>query len=200
MNYLAHFYLAAPEEYLIVGGFLGDFVKGPLKGNHAKTLELGIQLHRHIDSVTDRHPLQKSIQGQLPKPFYRYSGIISDMLCDHTLALHWSEFHKQPLEDFSQDCFRIIGHNKSNLTAAADVVFERMKSHNWLQSYALRENVYRALTQIGRRLRYENPLAEAGNAIDAIDDAFVPECLEILYDTRRAVQEWRRKHIMEKVL
>mgnify|MGYP003629303282 FL=1 len=68
MNYLAHFHLAqqlasrcglderdAMQQGLLIGGLLGDFVKGPLRGNYPATWEVGIRLHRRIDALTDSH-------------------------------------------------------------------------------------------------------------------------------------------------
>ena len=71
MNHLAHFYLAHPHEELMVGGFLGDFVKGKLSGKHPHRIELGIRLHRAIDAYTDQHPIVKQSQRRFDPAFRR---------------------------------------------------------------------------------------------------------------------------------
>ena len=45
MNHLAHLLLAERSDGLLVGGFLGDFVKGRLKGDRPTAIEQGIKLH-----------------------------------------------------------------------------------------------------------------------------------------------------------
>ncbi|KKM01805.1 hypothetical protein LCGC14_1790730, partial [marine sediment metagenome] len=49
MNYLAHIYLSGDHPEVMVGGLLGDFVKGPLRGQLPRAIEEGIALHRKID-------------------------------------------------------------------------------------------------------------------------------------------------------
>ena len=69
MNYLAHFHLSHGNDDWMTGALLGDFVKGPLKGERSKALEQGILLHRKIDAFTDRHPQLNATQ-QLFDPMY----------------------------------------------------------------------------------------------------------------------------------
>jgi len=87
VNYLAHFYLAENRPGLVIGGFLADFVKGPLKGAYPEDIELGMQLHRKIDSWSDNHPAIKNFKELLPLEFNRYAGIIADVLGDHEASV-----------------------------------------------------------------------------------------------------------------
>ena len=65
MNYLAHFALAGPETGLLVGGFLGDYIKGRLENRFSPEIERGIRLHRAIDQYTDSHPVVKTATSDL---------------------------------------------------------------------------------------------------------------------------------------
>ena len=56
MNHLAHLALAGESPHLVVGGFLGDFVKGRLDNRFEPGIEAGIRLHRAIDAFTDHNP------------------------------------------------------------------------------------------------------------------------------------------------
>jgi acyl carrier protein phosphodiesterase len=52
VNFLAHLYLAAPTDELLVGNLMGDFVKGrpeSLVGKFPDEVILGIRQHRAID-------------------------------------------------------------------------------------------------------------------------------------------------------
>ena len=55
MNFLAHAFLAGGEPELIVGGVIGDWIKGPLPGVLPADLARGVALHRAIDSFSERH-------------------------------------------------------------------------------------------------------------------------------------------------
>jgi len=56
MNFLAHFYLSGNQENIILGNFMGDFVKGNPFKKYPAPLATAIQLHRQIDIFTDSHP------------------------------------------------------------------------------------------------------------------------------------------------
>ena len=66
MNHLAHLLLAERSDGLLVGGFLGDFVKGRLKGDRPPAIEQGIKLHRYIDHFTDHHPEALRLRALFP--------------------------------------------------------------------------------------------------------------------------------------
>ena len=50
MNLLAHAVLAGSDPGLVVGGVLGDWIKGPLDGGLSDDLSAGVRLHRRIDA------------------------------------------------------------------------------------------------------------------------------------------------------
>ena len=88
MNFLAHILLSGSRSDMQIGGFLGDFVKGPLRGEFPPEIEAGIQLHRSIDAHTDSLPALQALRALLPLEWRRYNGILSDVLYDHFLARH----------------------------------------------------------------------------------------------------------------
>lgn len=50
MNYLAHVFLARHSNEAMIGGLLGDFVKGSIDAYPAE-IHAGILLHRAIDRI-----------------------------------------------------------------------------------------------------------------------------------------------------
>lgn len=183
MNYLAHFHLAAGDEGLIIGGLLGDYVKGPLTGQHPPDWEQGIVLHRKIDAYSDHHRLRQLAQQWLPQHFRRYSGILFDVLFDHYLSLHWREFHHQSLNDFSADIYQVFAGNRL-LPEAARHQMAVFEEHNILVNYQNWETVEAALKRIGQRLQRANPLAQAAdelwlhnNKLESVFLEFYPELL-----------------------
>ena len=61
MNYLAHVYLSGSDEFLCIGNFIGDHVKGKAYFDYPETIQNGILLHRKIDYFTDQHFLFKKM-------------------------------------------------------------------------------------------------------------------------------------------
>ena len=106
MNYLAHLYLARDNNALLLGGFLGDFIKGRLTGIRPKEIESGIQLHRNIDAFTDAHPITLLSRNRFPSSMRRMAGIAVDIIYDHLLAVNWHHYSNTSLAAFEQDCFQ----------------------------------------------------------------------------------------------
>jgi len=164
LNYLAHFHLAQSSHGLTVGALLGDFIKGPLAGRHSPAVENGIRLHRNIDGFTDRNLCVKHCQLDFDPRFRRYSGIMTDVVFDHFLSIHWDQFHPQPLAVFSTEVFQRLDASDV-LPEAARKLATALRRHDVFQRYQQWPTVASALISIGKRLRSANPLAEAGDEL-----------------------------------
>lgn len=161
MNHLAHFAMADGDQALIVGGFLGDYIKGRLEGRLPQDIEKGVRLHRAIDRFTDSHRIPKESARRLPEKFHRYGGIIMDIAYDHLLALNWHRFHEQPLVDFSEETLKKLLLSKEHLPDNALQTARRMQEHNSLAGYGNLAFVERSLSFLSTRLKRSNPLQEA---------------------------------------
>ena len=84
MNYLAHFYLSPDNEDILLGGILGDFVKGPIEDD-GTLLRRSIMLHRKLDTFTDTSPIIKRSKSLININKRRYAGVIVDIFYDHFL-------------------------------------------------------------------------------------------------------------------
>ena len=161
MNYLAHIYLSGPDPQVRVGGFLGDFVKGPLREDYPERIEAGIRLHRRIDATTDQHPLFRQRLAELPRPWRRFGGVLLDIYFDHLLASRWHRFHTQPLEPFCRSFYAELESHQTLLPERARHFCQRAPRIRWLQGYADAATVPLMLDNLGRRLRRPVPLGNA---------------------------------------
>ena len=105
MNHLAHLLLAERSDGLLVGGFLGDFVKGKLKGERPPAIEQVIKLHRYIDHFTDHHPEALGLRALFPETTRKIAGIALDLMFDHQLALEFTKWHPDALDVFERQVF-----------------------------------------------------------------------------------------------
>jgi acyl carrier protein phosphodiesterase len=162
MNHLAHALLAGDDEWLQLGGMLGDFVHGqPDPVLFPPRVIAGIRLHRAIDVYTDAHPEVLAAKARLPPPYRRYAGILLDMWFDHCLALDFARWCVQPLDDYS-DALRALLHRHDALLPPALRRFRGyMEAHGLPAGYAERAVLGRALVGIGQRLTRDNPLDSA---------------------------------------
>lgn len=172
MNFLAHVMLSPPNPELVLGGLLGDFVKGPLSAiDLPEQVCHGIWLHRKIDSFTDRHPLFLRSKRRVSNERRRYAGIMVDMFYDHLLARHWEQFHDQSLESFTRQLYRELEGRQELLPVQARTILLRMASEDWLSSYAELPSLHQALDNMSRRrLRPGNRLL---GSVAELEDAYI---------------------------
>ncbi|MDG1205704.1 MAG: ACP phosphodiesterase [Pseudomonadales bacterium] len=155
----------------MAGGFLGDFVKGRLKGQRPDALETGIKLHRAIDVFTDQHQQVKNSHRRFPSHLRRFAPIVTDIVYDHFLAKHWHQFDStQSLPAFSQSAYDSVKAHQSHLPDQAALVIERMESVDALTSYKNYAFVEAALVRLSQRITRENTLAQSYNFFLRIED------------------------------
>lgn len=154
MNYLAHAYLSFNQPKILVGNMISDFVKGAQKSGYAVSIQVGIQLHRFIDSYTDEHPATARAK-QIFRPAYRlYSGPIMDILYDHFLATDESEFSPDSLLQFTREVYQTLEEEAVHLPPRFVPMFTYMKMENWLYNYRTVEGIEKSLRGLVRRAAY----------------------------------------------
>lgn len=161
MNYLAHLHLAHLSHTSLSGALLGEFSRGTIDPQLPPSLQLGIQLHRYIDSFTDAHPLHAQRVRALPSPFRRYGGIIMDMMFDHFLAKHWSDYHSSSLADFIDYSHQQLLPN-AHWPPAMVTLVEHIKEYQLLARYQSLDGISYAIGGIDRRFRRPTPLPHVG--------------------------------------
>jgi len=160
MNFLAHLYLSAGSTEALVGGLLGDFVKGPLTpGRYPPRVLAAIAQHRRIDSFVDTHPVVVHSRTRFAPGFRRYAGILLDLFHDHFLARDWHEHADEPLVCFSDRAYRAFAHHEALLPPRARRVIRAMTRDDWLGGYSDPDGIRLALHGLSRRLSRANPLA-----------------------------------------
>lgn len=196
MNYLAHLYLAGEDKDLRIGGFLADFIKGPLNGKYPNQIELGMKLHRRIDFWSDQHAAIKSIRQLFPKEFSRYAGIIADVLGDHFLSLSWQNHSTQPLQYFAEQQTTLLTSQQEFFPDSAKKTLSRMKEGAWLTNYHRLPYCIGALGRIGQRITRENPLHLTAEPIEKNYEQLKLLCADILVDLKHDVAKWRAENML----
>ncbi|MBC9797080.1 ACP phosphodiesterase [Sinomicrobium weinanense] len=155
MNFLAHIYLSGEDEFIRIGNFIADGIKGKKYREFPEKIQQGIILHREIDSFTDHHPVVRQSTKRLHANYSHYSGVIVDMYYDHFLAHNWEQYSDIPLEAFAEDFYEMLQRNYDILPERTKNMIPYMIKDNWLVGYASLEGMDRALTQMNRRTSYK---------------------------------------------
>lgn len=166
MNYLAHFYLSFDNSDLLIGQFLGDYVKGSRYGAFSNEIQQGILLHRFIDSTTDTSILTEGIRNTLRSDLGRYTGIALDVYFDHFLAIHWNTYHNTPLQEFIQWVYSQLTDQIPTIDGGArnkemHKILNYMTAYNWLGRYSEISGIERTLIEMSKRLPVGNTLFNA---------------------------------------
>jgi acyl carrier protein phosphodiesterase len=167
VNHLAHLYFSGPQPELQVGGLLGDFVKGPLRGHYPAGIEAGIRRHRRIDAICAELPAIRALLAMVAPCWRRYAGIAIDLAFDHLLARQWAQFHHRPLRDLCVDFYGALAANHQWLPAAALRFCDLAPQQHWLERYDDEELMQDILEHIGRRLRHPRSLRPLWHQLQA---------------------------------
>jgi acyl carrier protein phosphodiesterase len=164
MNFLAHIFLSGDKPKIMVGNFIGDFVKGRNLSERFETeIARGIELHRSIDEFTDSHPIVSQSKDRLRPKYRHYAPVIVDVFYDHFLARNWNNYHSILLPDFAERTYQILNDHHEFLPEKVRQMLPYMEKGNWLVNYGRVEGIQRALTGMSRRTRFDSKMDESVN-------------------------------------
>jgi acyl carrier protein phosphodiesterase len=162
MNFLAHLFLSGDNPEIMVGNFIGDFVRGRnVHEQFTTNIALGIELHREIDQFTDSHLVVLESKKRLRPKYRHYAPVIVDVFYDHFLAIHWPTFHPQPLTEFAAHAYLQLEKHESLLPERVLQMMPYMIRGNWLVNYGKTEGIHHALTGMSRRTPFDSKMDEA---------------------------------------
>lgn len=190
MNFLAHILLSGENEKVKIGNFIGDFVKGNKFENYDEEIQLGIRLHREIDSFTDSHPIVLISKTRLREKFSHYSPVIVDVYYDHFLAKNWLDFSTVDLKKFTKDFYDTIANYSSVVPETVNNMMVYMREQNWLYNYQFLDGLDRALTGMSQRTKFDSKMELAVGSLEEHYDAFENEFTEFFPELQKHSQSF----------
>lgn len=140
---------------------MADSIKGKKYRKYPAEIQVGILLHRHIDTFTDAHKTVRKSTKRLHKKYGHYSGVIVDILYDHFLAKNWKNYCDKPLDTYVQNFYDSLEDNFDILPLRIQKMIPFMITDNWLLSYASIEGITRVLEGMNRRTKHRSGMNEA---------------------------------------
>jgi acyl carrier protein phosphodiesterase len=153
MNFLAHIYLSGDDELTTIGNFTADGIRGSKYKDFPVKMQIGILLHREIDTFTDAHPIFRKSKKRLHKNYGHYSGVIVDIFYDHFLAKNWKNYSDIPLEDYINTFYKSLKKHIDILPLRYQNMTPIMIEGNWLLSYASTDGIQLVLNGMNRRTK-----------------------------------------------
>jgi acyl carrier protein phosphodiesterase len=191
LNFLAHALLAGDSPALIVGGVVGDWIKGTLPGALPPDLAKGVALHRAIDEFAESHPAFCRSRRRVSSERRRYAGVLIDVFYDHLLAKNWSALHHRPLDEYCGEVYGLIRDRLHELPVSSHPALTMMAQQDWLTSYVHIEEIADVLARMSRRARQPNPLVNGEHEFLADVDGYTGDFYEWLDDAKAFCQKWQ---------
>ncbi len=193
MNFLAHIYLSQGHEKLMVGNFIGDFVKGNQLESFEEEIKIGVNLHRAIDEYTDTHEIVKLSKGKLREKYRHYSGVIVDVYYDHFLAKNWDTYHQIPLLQFTEQTYQQLLKYNFILPAGAQRMLPYMRDGNWLFNYSKIEGIHQALSGMARRTKFNSKMEQSSEDLRIHYSEFEAEFTSFFKDLTSFSSDWIKR-------
>lgn len=183
MNILFHMYLSGNDPELLVGNFMGDFVKGPIGDEFAQSIGQGLKLHRRIDSFAQGNTHFQTSRVRLNPRYGLYRGVFVDLFYDHFLAREWTYWSDTPLPEYLAATRTIIDRYlpimPQRLQEFVPIIFGEL-----LPSYAEVSGIEAALGRMSRRVRRANPLAEGSAELTIHYEALQADFRQFVVEAR----------------
>lgn len=161
MNYLAHFYLSGSNQQLMLGNYMGDFIKASEVNALPQEIKKGVLLHRFIDEYTDNH--QEVLKSkELVRPYFKkYSPVVIDIYYDHFLALYWDKHHHEKLDDFAQNIYSLLQSNIELLPTKSLRFLQYLTQNNMLVNYKTIQGMEKVFQGMSYRASFNSGMEKA---------------------------------------
>ena len=116
---------------MIVGGVVGDWIKGTLPGALPDDLAKGVALHRAIDHFAESHQAFNRSRTRVSPERRRYAGVLVDVFYDHLLARNWAAIHEQPLHEYCEFVYGLIRDRLHDLPTSSHSGLMLMAKMGW---------------------------------------------------------------------
>ncbi|MEP4548124.1 MAG: ACP phosphodiesterase [Saccharospirillum sp.] len=164
MNFLGHWLFSDPTPDALIGSLWPDFARRPDPNTVSEEFLIHFDRHQAIDKLTDTTPLLEPLRVALRPKLRKTTPIVVDMLIDHHLAKHWTDYHDEPLSEFTRKRYLIANQFRAlPLPERMERTLFFMERDDWLAAYKDPKHVVKALGGMSRRIRFEDSMSEWGN-------------------------------------
>jgi acyl carrier protein phosphodiesterase len=166
MNFLAHCALGGQHPEYLVGGFLGDFIKGRVPPHLPPRIQIGIRLHRRVDAFSAIQPDIKTSVRRFPAELRRVAPIFVDLAADHFLARYFEFVYAESLAAFSTRAYGTLNGQVDHFPAPARRFVKYLTEYDMFGRYVEIDAVERAFARIADRLGLEEIVTPSMTAFD----------------------------------
>ncbi|MGX5856351.1 acyl carrier protein phosphodiesterase [Dyadobacter jiangsuensis] len=189
MNFLAHILLSGENEGVVMGNYVGDFIKGRLSKEKTATWNpdyvVGLKLHRFIDSFTDTHPEVSEAKDVAAVTQGKLAGIVMDIYFDYFLAKNFEHYHKEPLFIYAHRMYSVIERNQHLIPETMVPMVRSMIRQDWLNTYATLDGIDTTFKRLSRRAGFLAPISTAVSDLRTNEAFYYGKFLSFFPELRR---------------
>lgn len=156
----------------MIGNFIADHIKGNQFTHLDPKIQLGIKLHRQIDTYTDTHEITRRSKRRLHKRYGLFAGIVIDIFYDHYLAKNWKNYSAIPLKIYVNSVYNLVNSYKEILPEKTVQMIPYMVKYNWLYNYKYKEGIKSVLEGMNKRTNKIGQIDLAINDLRILDKDF----------------------------
>lgn len=191
MNFLAHVFLSQHDEELLVGNFMGDFVRKSQDAAFPPGIQKGLILHRKIDYFTDNHFIVKEGTKLLHERHHKYAPVLLDVFYDFLLTKNWETFSKEKLVDFTQNVYNILENYLPLMPPVLQHRVPLMIADNWLMQYGKLEGLVFTFDRMKRRAsepsHFEHAVESLQLYLEPLEEGFLQFFPEVVAWSRLVI-------------
>jgi len=178
MNYLAHIYLSAGIDEILVGNISADFI-----GNkHMKLLTKqqinGVLLHRLIDAFTDIHPIVRKSTKRFRPIQGKYSPVVVDIVYDYLFAKAWDNFHPESLDIYKNQAYKQMLSLEDRFPDKARKKIINMTKGDFISSYQSLDGLNYVFQRMDQRTSFPSRFTDATEQVFQQEDDFMEEFMQ----------------------
>lgn len=181
-------YLSCNDPDLTAGNYVADFITNSQLAAFPENIQKGVLLHRAIDSFTDNHPVIQSCNARLRPSQRKYAPVVTDIIMDYMLSLHWAEFHHEPLADFAVGIYTTLEAYFPVFPEKVQVLLPKMIKDDFLLSCSNDVRLQNTLKFLSRRAGFENNIHLSHHDIELEFHAYKDDFFNFFPDVIRMVE------------
>lgn len=184
MNFLGHLYFSNNDTTLMRNNLFGDFVKGSALDHFPEDVQVGIVLHRSIDSFIDSHPTVKVLMRKLYAELPKVSGVAIDLFFDHLLAKNWAQFHPMELNAFLYRFYDSVQLDGFDYTDEFQEMIRKMIEINWISYYPTLDGLNKMCHGVASRISFPTQLINGVEVYLAHEEEIETAFFEFMSDAQ----------------
>lgn len=201
MNWLAHIFLSEHNIDFQIGNYLADPLKAKAWEGANEDIQKAMQIHKLIDSYTDKHPTFKQSKNRLGKDGL-LKAVVIDLTYDYLLTKNWHRYSSIMLDDFLDDFYTNANANMHALPSEAKQKLKRLIEFDLLNKYQTLEQLNESFQRVDKRIssrvlkrdnvsRYYEIVCEN---IDDIEDDFLLFFPQLCKKVRENINNSKLRH------